>query len=76
MNNVCRAAKGGYADKMKALSLLYTSIDNMSGNLGSVSRFTGLFYKIQPLYLSKILMEYCGVYKKILAEITILINTD
>lgn len=34
MNNVCRAAKGGYADKMKALSLLYTSTDNMSGNLG------------------------------------------
>lgn len=44
--------------------------------LGSVSRFTGLFYKMQPLYLSKTLMEYCRVYKKIPAEITILINTD
>lgn len=34
MNNVCRAAKGGYADKMKALSLLHTTKYNMSGKLG------------------------------------------
>lgn len=44
INNVCTAANGDYADKMKALSLLYTAKDNMSGNLG-------ISFQIQRLIL-------------------------